>query len=429
MSIVDQNTKKVNSGVGFTPKDLLLHCWRGGTFAAIWIPDRKTFWMPIAEWAEGKIKAPAIFTRGDIYFGVNPSLQIPPRNKRGNTNPLYIGPQDEYLECINVLYAEYDGKDEVPAAEYRKHLPSDFTTTTQQQQKEAAKAAREAVFYGDPEPYRRLAWRRLINRSSAVGLPPTVIVDSGGGYHAYFFLRDTVYIDDGNRDDLTKTQHDFVAMMEADTGAADMRRVLRLPGSKNHKAGFGDNKPTARIVHYSDGALYDYATIEQVVGDWAFENRRNQQCELQTNGDNRVTVNDGKMGAVRAAFNKKFRIATMLAHKGYGLVATDQTTGFIRMSRPTKGKVESVSIFPATETLPEISYHHSGNDELHCDKVRRVDGDGVIHKGLDAFAVYAHLWHGGKFKRAYIAAKKQLGMWVDDVVDGNVDELAEGGAK
>jgi len=65
---------------------------------------------------------------------------------------------------------------------------------------------------------------------------PTLIVDSGNGYHAYWRLKEAETIK--NLDDIAKIERflkGLARVLEADTSAAELARVLRLPGTHNLK--------------------------------------------------------------------------------------------------------------------------------------------------------------------------------------------------
>ncbi len=418
----------------FTAGDLLRYCWRGGAVGIVWrAQGRQSQWLTLGEldysefdqdgfdrdaWQREYRKLPKAFWGGDVYFGVNPSAAIPPQNKRGNTDQRYIAAQTDYLACTNVLFAEFDGKGFVDGNEYRQYLPDDYRRLDQNAQREAVKIAKEIAFYFSPDKYKARAMKVFTLRVNEIDLPPTVIVDSGGGYHAYWFLRDTVYIDDENRADVAQTQHDWVQFVGGDPGAADLRRVLRIPGWLNCKDGWGSNKPVVTIVHYDAGAIYDYAEIEQTVGDWAFENNRRPVRKAKAGGS--AGWDGAGMGEVRRQFDQRYRVVDLLTARGWTVCSADDS-GFTRLARPGKEGVPSVSVLPATENMPEIAYHHSGNDDLHADQTKRTDENGVERRGLDAYLIYVHLWHQGNQKTAWIAAKKILGLWIDRDVEIKIE--------
>lgn len=398
------------------PSELLRQCWQGGAWGVVWHgATRRTQWINLSEFdytevdgdgfdrdlfRSGRYQLPAAYWGGDVYFGVNPSGTIPAANKRGNTDRRFISAQTETLAVVNVLYCEFDGKDMLAPEEWRPHLPAGFVRLPAAEQRAATKGAKERGFYRDPDRYKDRARALLDARSEAAGFIPSVVVDSGGGYHAYWFLSQSVPLDEGNRADVAATQYQFVQMMQGDSGVADLRRVLRLPGFwRNNKSGWGDSKPRIKIIHGDPSLMYDYNDLESTVGDWA----REQGRTVAATG---APLRGGAgAGDVRRIFNSRYRIADLLAEQGY-LICSVDPSGFARLSRP--GKTDpSVTVFPADNTRPEVAVMHSSNDALSRG-ARRYGGESV---GVDAWLVYVNLWHGGNWRSAYIAGKKALGLW------------------
>jgi hypothetical protein len=75
------------------------------------------------------------------------------------------------------------------------------------------------------------------------------VVDSGGGYHLYWLLRDPVIIaDEHKREYLQSVQARWVDFVGSDPGAKDLARVLRLPGTHNRKPSYGPDFPEVRFL-------------------------------------------------------------------------------------------------------------------------------------------------------------------------------------
>ncbi|WP_343415588.1 DNA-primase RepB domain-containing protein [Candidatus Amarolinea dominans] len=87
------------------------------------------------------------------------------------------------------------------------------------------------------------------------------MVDSGGGYHCYWFLRETLTVNDGNRADMIALQAAWVTFTGGDKAAKDLARVLRVPGTRNMKPEYGPNFPTVTLVQWT-GTLYDLGDFE-----------------------------------------------------------------------------------------------------------------------------------------------------------------------
>ena len=81
-------------------------------------------------------------------------------------------------------------------------------------------------------------------RKKLAGLPPpSMAVHSGGGLHIYWILREAAGPEDFER--IRQINKALVAILGADDGACDPARVLRLPGTLNHKEEYEDSPPGA----------------------------------------------------------------------------------------------------------------------------------------------------------------------------------------
>jgi hypothetical protein len=192
---------------------LLAHLHRGGTYAYLWVlPDRRSTWS-----AAGELPPPPAGDF-DVYFGVHPTAQIPPSNSRGQpAPPERVRAQVPYIACINGLFAEFDA----------------------------------VQFHNDKD--------RILSHISGLPQRPSVVIDSGGGYHAYWLLRETFHLDSPDaRERAMRVQAAWVEYVRGDQGAKDLARVLRLPGTLNHK--YRPPRPV-RIVRSSFDRLYDLGEL------------------------------------------------------------------------------------------------------------------------------------------------------------------------
>ena len=342
-------------------------------------------------------RIPKTWLRQNVFFSVHPLTQIPPHNVSGNRDPRYISSQLPYIAAINTLFAEYDGKDYVRLPEYASFLPRHFVRLSPVEQRKAVRAAKEVAFYLCPAQYKQ----RVLDEIRALESAPSVIVDSGGGYHCYWLLRDAVPVDASNRADIQATQHGWVQMVGGDPGAADLRRVLRVPGTHNMKPGFGDAPPQVQFVTCDFARLYTYSELEQRVEDWLFEQRPSAAAGA-TIRVNRPT-ND-----VRQAFNDRHHIADLLTQHGYQIGFA--TANLTRLARPGRdASSSSVTIFPArADGAPELSVHFSSSDELYSEEYLDPRTRQVRRKAHDAFYIYVMLAHGGDWRAAYAAACAEL---------------------
>lgn len=87
-------------------------------------------------------------------------------------------------------------------------------------------------------------------------LQPTLIIYSGGGYHVYWFLNNPVR-DFGK---VERTLRGLARRLKADTQAAEIARVLRVPYSINHKY---EHAPKVSIASYYEENTYDFEEFYQ----------------------------------------------------------------------------------------------------------------------------------------------------------------------
>jgi hypothetical protein len=333
--------------------------------------------------------------RHNVYFTVHPLSQIPPHNTSGNRERRYISSQLAYITAVNALFAEYDGKDYVEPREYYARLPENFGELKPAEQRGAIQTAKEMVFYDNPERYKARAWAVI----EALYFAPSVVIDSGGGYHCYWLLRETVPVDEANRGDVQATQHSWVQMVQADPGAADLRRMLRVPGTYNMKPGFGERRPRVDFCKADFSLLYHYSELEEAVNDWLFANR-----PKKATGETRWRKHRGEQDDLRAAFNQQHSLVDLLTQHGYQV--SFKSEALTRLARPGRARSQSsVTVFAAREDgTPELAVHFSSNDPLYSDVYLDPETGQSKRHAHDAYAAYVMLEHGGDWQAAYRTA-------------------------
>lgn len=165
---------------------------RGGAYAYYHaLPERRSFWYPTSE-----PLAPPEEATTNWYISVHPSSAIPPCNAHGEVKaPMFVRAQKRYVCAINCLYGEYDVKDYGSKDAIHQHI------------------------------------------AAATWPAPSVIVDSGGGIHAYWLLREPWLLDsDEARQAAEIVQRVWVQqVIGADKTVHDLVRILRVPGTRNFK--------------------------------------------------------------------------------------------------------------------------------------------------------------------------------------------------
>lgn len=197
---------------------------RGGAYRYLWAkyPDgrRVTRWQKTTE----PVKLPPA-VEADIYWGVHPCATIPQTDDKGRpARPENVRGRNESIAAANCFYAEWDAKPK------------------------AGQAWADAMC-------------DVLDTIAALRYPPTVLICSGGGYQGYwFFAQPFIIRSEDDRQALRNLQAAFVDMVGSDTGAKDIARVLRIPGTYNMKP--ARNRYVVRFVHpVIDDRFYSFDTM------------------------------------------------------------------------------------------------------------------------------------------------------------------------
>lgn len=204
--------------------------------------------------------------------------------------------------------------------------------------------------------------------------------------NCYWLLDEPLSIDESNRADIQAVQHAWVQMVNADPGAADLRRLLRMPGTYNVKAGFADLAPRVVFVKTDFGRLYDYRLLEEMVNDWLFAQR---PPRATTAARRRLVARPDD--EQRANFNRQHSLVDLLTQHGYQI--SFQTPALTRLARPGRDKQHSsVTVFAArADGTPELSIHFSSNDPLYSSEYRDPATGQLRRHAYDAFGVQQRL--------------------------------------
>jgi P4 family phage/plasmid primase-like protien len=259
----------------------LAHLRRGGSYAYWWVLDevktyeitrgkragqqekcKRTYWFPVARASaipHGKTE--------HVYFGVHPALMLP-KERKGKEGP-YV-PKPEFtrpliseIAAINCLFGEFDAKD-----------------------------------FADGKA-------GALAHIEALEARPSVLIDSGGGYHAYWLLYEPVLLTDENRAAVRALQNRWVQFVESDEDAKDLARVLRVPGRPNVKAKYGPDYPMVSFVWCELDQLYDISELAALIPAAITAQEERPAPEfVPTPGDHSAYVNaayQGEVAAVRSA--------------------------------------------------------------------------------------------------------------------------------
>jgi DNA-binding transcriptional ArsR family regulator len=370
---------------------------------------------PVSYWSrvDEPLRLPPVTGKENSFFSVNPTCARVTDNDRAKTKN--AGKADAAIErftcsknatvsALNCLYREYDAKDwvELSAEEIEPHYltvvaadaarcAADPTATPKPKASlynEATTVARTAKYKTDPTHYKALAAAYV----DGLTPPPSVIVDSGGGYQCYFLLAETfvirTHVDDhaahveSYAADLQKR---FVQMdARADQGVHDLRRILRIPGTYNHKKAYAPNFPRVSFVKKSFELRYTLAELAALLP-------RIEAPATTTTSPTTTTQNaqnrpyEGK--SVIHAYNAAVTIADALTAVGY-------TQHGARMMRP------------GGDGQPGVDIDHDGNRSRHWST---NDALYDVH-WRSPFNVFLTYTHAGNVRAAVFAAAQMLGM-------------------
>lgn len=178
--------------------------------------------------------------------------------------PLHAAPDniDTVLKLNNLGYGCYFG---VAARVNRKHpeqrtVEATGETYTMQYPRGTAKDALYLPALWVDIDAKDYAGDMQIAYDKALALKPSIVVESGGGYQAYILLDTPLLITDENRDVVKRTLKGLATLYEADTHAAELARVMRIPDTVNTKP--ERNNALAKVVYTSDTRMSFTKTSE-----------------------------------------------------------------------------------------------------------------------------------------------------------------------
>jgi len=298
------------------------HLHRGGAYAYYHaLPERRSFWYPTSA-----PLAPPEEATTNWYISVHPSSAIPPCNAHGEVRPpAYVRAQKRYICAINCLYGEFDVKTYGSKHAIAEHI------------------------------------------AAAPWPSPSVIVDSGGGIHAYWLLREPWLIDsDDARQAAEIVQRVWVQqVIGADKTVHDLVRILRVPGTRNFKY---DPPPAVHFVSCDLERTYSLPALTAHLPAV-------HEAEPKFRNDPPRKANTIEK------FNQANDIGQMLERYGY------RWAGSRRMISPASGSARP-GVTVDTET--NRAFVHTGGDVLAdgywkkpFDVVRLLDCGGDFRKALE----------------------------------------------
>jgi len=350
---------------------------RGGGVSNWIAPGKRLFYPP--SWDGAK----------NVYFGVNPAVSPVTDADRarhpGKTDYSimpFVASKNKSICAVNTLIADVDGKDLTDPTKAEIDRAFDIVRADMLDRVASGELTREtperglwnqAVNYAQDEKYQADPGAYLAAALAAIdGLPcaPSALVYSGGGYQAYWILDQPYAItNDDSRSYIQGVYRRWNQFIGGDPACKDLRRIFRLPGTLNIKPKYAPNYPVATIERLDTSRLY---SIDQLVAMLPDETRDTASRTDQERRTDRKTYarEDGRSHGqqysnsvmrVMGVYNSSHRIVDELLSVGYTRTADD------RMSRPGEENSNGVQI----NLTSNGSFHHSSNDPLYSDRLRR----------------------------------------------------------
>lgn len=374
---------------------LMAHLHRGGEQSYYWtLPDKRTYWHPVGQ--NGHVPAAP-----NVYFGVHPTRAARDITERA---------RNEDVSAANCLFAEFDAKDRpfLNPTEQREHDRIETEYKAAMQVHKAAYRAwvdagrvgnapkapskEDLIFDLDAAKARALAHIRTLPKA------PSVVVDSGGGFHCYWLLDETFIVTtEADRQHLAELQSRWVQAVGGDQGAKDLARVLRVPGTLNSKPSY--NPPKSVTCIEAAFTLHTLAELEALAPMAPMRPTAAITPKKTMAGAAMVgQLSAAQIGMIAGEFNQKHNVADILTENGYD-VAPSARNGCIDVARPGKTLKDG----PSGNIKNGIYVNHSSNDP-YLKVVEKGD------HGYTAFAVWATFDHDGDEQAAARLAAAELGI-------------------
>jgi hypothetical protein len=100
-------------------------------------------------------------------------------------------------------------------------------------------------------------------RLGAFALPPSIVIRSGGGLQCDWLMREPIDVQ-SEQQTIYAYLRRLAAALEGDRSAAEPARVLRLPGTRNHKAKYGTPRPVT-IQTFEPSRRYNLSEFDEIL--------------------------------------------------------------------------------------------------------------------------------------------------------------------
>lgn len=214
-------------------RELAQHLNKAGHWGHLWVKgpgDKKTTrWYRTEPYTALDTALENLPTSADVYFGVYPV------RADAETTP-HTRSKKEDVAALNCLFREYDVSPLTGKGDLRAHI-------------------------------------------EGLEKPPSAVIETPGGFHAYWLFLAPEIIDPAHLDHYVDAVAGWVMMDElADHGAKDLARVLRVPGTYNQKPKYDEADRLITWVRWQPDRLYAPKTLLRLGKDHYDKARENERA-------------------------------------------------------------------------------------------------------------------------------------------------------
>jgi P4 family phage/plasmid primase-like protien len=181
-------------------------------------------------------------------------------------------------------------------------------------------------------------------------MPPSIIVHSGGGLHAYWLLKEAACVELG-QDDAQETEDRLVAVLRqlagvfaGDLAVCELARILRLPGTHNSKpsvvAANGGVPAVVRLIECDSQRTYELDDMEEWL---SYQRPLVERPAAAAAPSNSANPNPYSAYAAAAGYHPPIDVAAMLAamrYQGDGDASVHQTQLKVSAALVARGEDE-----------------------------------------------------------------------------------------
>lgn len=178
-------------------------------------------------------------------------VEVRPLNKRRGCKPLRQTFATSLAEALAAIQASIQNQDDVYIGALPRRTPSGKASSVTALTWLWADIDYGTVGHASPAPYQTA--HEAFDAICALPIAPTMVVDTGGGYHVWYALEREPSPTEW-RDAISRLTH----ALHGDANAVDTPRILRVPGTANHKT---DPPRPARFVSIDPDVAHPIAVF------------------------------------------------------------------------------------------------------------------------------------------------------------------------